>query len=109
MIPARNRVAPLIDKTAGGNGEHQQNGGELLHEGGSAPGNRPARSPPELTETVAGLLLESNPLRGLKLPKEKNPARVLLADAEYEALLNVAGDIDWRYRGAVPLPIGIHK
>lgn len=43
------------------------------------------------------------------MPKEKNPARVLLADAEYEALLNVAGDIDWRYRGAVPLPIGIHK
>jgi len=49
------------------------------------------------------LLLESNPLRGLKLPKEKNPARVLLTDAEYEALLEVAGDIDWRFRVALVL------
>ena len=49
------------------------------------------------------LLLESNPLRGLKLPKEKNPARVLLTDAEYEALLKVAGDIDWRFRVALVL------
>ena len=32
------------------------------------------------------LLLESNPLRGLKTPKQKNPARVLLTDAEYVAL-----------------------
>ena len=31
------------------------------------------------------LLLESNPLRGLKLPGEKNPARVLLTHSEYEA------------------------
>ena len=49
------------------------------------------------------LLLESNPLRGLKLPKEKNPARVLLTDAEYEALLKVAEDIDWRFRVALVL------
>ena len=37
------------------------------------------------------LLLGSNPLRGLKLPKEKNPIRVMLTQAEYEALLRVAG------------------
>ena len=35
-------------------------------------------------------ILESNPLRGLKMPAEKNPARVILTDAEYEALLRVA-------------------
>ena len=47
------------------------------------------------------LLLESNPLRGLKLPKEKNPTRVLLTQAEYEALLNVSPAVDWRFpRGA---------
>ena len=44
------------------------------------------------------LLLESNPLRGLKLPKEKNPRRVVLTQAEYEALLRVAGEVDWRFR-----------
>ena len=49
------------------------------------------------------LLMESNPLRGLKLPKQKNPTRVLLTDAEYDALLKVAGDIDWRFRVALVL------
>ena len=49
------------------------------------------------------LLLESNPLRGLKLPKEKNPRRVVLTQAEYEALLRVAGEVDWRFRVALVL------
>ena len=47
------------------------------------------------------LLLESNPLRGLKLPKEKNPARVLLTHSEYEALLEVSVGMDWRFRVAL--------
>ena len=47
------------------------------------------------------LLLESNPLRGLKTPKQKNPARVLLTDAEYEALLEVSEKMDWRFRVAL--------
>ena len=49
------------------------------------------------------LLLESNPLRGLKLPKEKNPTRVVLTEAEYDALLRVAGEVDWRFRVALVL------
>ena len=49
------------------------------------------------------LLLESNPLRGLKSPTEKNPLRVTLTQAEYEALLRVAGDVDWRFRVALVL------
>ena len=47
------------------------------------------------------LLLESNPLKGLKTPKQKNPARVLLTDGEYEALLNVSLQMDWRFRVAL--------
>ncbi|MXX35346.1 MAG: site-specific integrase [Gemmatimonadetes bacterium] len=47
------------------------------------------------------LLLESNPLKGLKTPKQKNPARVLLTDAEYEALLEVSKEMDWRFRVAL--------
>ena len=47
------------------------------------------------------LLLESNPLKGLKTPKEKNPTRVLLTQAEYEALLQVSAKMDWRYRVAL--------
>ncbi len=47
------------------------------------------------------LLLESNPLRGLKAPKEKNPTRVLLTHAEYEALLKVSPRVDWRFRVAL--------
>ncbi len=48
-------------------------------------------------------LLESNPLRGLKTPKEKNPTRVLLTEAEYEALLEVSLAMDWRFRVALVL------
>ena len=49
------------------------------------------------------LLLESNPLRGLKTPFEKNPTRVILTQAEYEALLRVADEVDWRFRVALVL------
>jgi len=49
------------------------------------------------------LLLESNPLRGLKAPSEKNPLRVILTQAEYEALLRVADEVDWRFRVALVL------
>ena len=47
------------------------------------------------------LLLESNPLRGLKTPSEKNPTRVMLTQAEYEALLLVAEEVNWRFRVAL--------
>ena len=46
------------------------------------------------------LLLEANPLRGLKPSREKNPTRVLLTATEYEALLEVSADMDWRFRVA---------
>ena len=49
------------------------------------------------------LLLESNPLRGLKAPKEKNPTRTLLTHAEYEALLEVSVGLGWRFRVALVL------
>jgi len=49
------------------------------------------------------LLIESNPLRGLKAPSEKNPTRVILTQAEYEALLRVADEVDWRFRVALVL------
>ncbi|MYJ18198.1 MAG: tyrosine-type recombinase/integrase, partial [Gemmatimonadetes bacterium] len=47
------------------------------------------------------LLLESNPLRGLRAPAEKNPTRVLLTDAEYQALLRASEAMDWRFRVAL--------
>ena len=49
------------------------------------------------------LLLESNPLRGLKVPREKNPTRVVLTQAEYEALLQASPEMDWRFRVALVL------
>ena len=47
------------------------------------------------------LLLDFNPVRGLKVPKEKNPTRVVLTDEEYEALLRVSSRVDWRFRVAL--------
>ncbi len=52
---------------------------------------------------AGGLLLESNPLKGLKVPREKNPTRVVLSQAEYDALLRVSAEIDWRFRVALVL------
>ena len=49
------------------------------------------------------LLLESNPLRGLKAPKRKNPVRVVLSDEEYRALLKVSRRVGWRFRVALVL------
>ena len=49
------------------------------------------------------LLLDSNPLKGLKTPKEKNPTRVVLSDEEYAALLGVSREVDWRYHVALVL------
>ena len=49
------------------------------------------------------LLLDSNPLRGLRTPTEKNPTRVVLAEEEYRALLQVSRKVDWRFRVALVL------
>ena len=49
------------------------------------------------------LLLDSNPLRGLRTPTEKNPTRVVLAEQEYRALLKVSRKVDWRFRVALVL------
>ena len=49
------------------------------------------------------LLLDSNPLRGLKTPKEKNPTRVVLSDEEYGALLGVSRRVGWRFHVALVL------
>ena len=49
------------------------------------------------------LLIDSNPLRGLRVPMEKNPTRVVLSGEEYEALLKVSGQVGWRFRVALVL------
>ncbi len=49
------------------------------------------------------LLLDSNPLRGLKTPTEKNPTRVVLPEEEYQALLGVSGQVNWRFYVALVL------
>ena len=49
------------------------------------------------------LLVESNPLKGLRLPKEKNPTRVVMSQEEYEALLEASWLMDWRFRVALVL------
>ncbi len=49
------------------------------------------------------LLLGSNPLRGLRTPKEKNPVRVVLSEEEYRAMLGVSRRVDWRFHVALVL------
>ena len=49
------------------------------------------------------LLLGSNPLKGLRKPKEKNPTRVVLTEDEYRALLGVSRQVGWQFHVALVL------
>ena len=49
------------------------------------------------------LLLGSNPLRGLSAPTAKNPTRVVLSEEEYQSLLRVSRQVDWRFHVALVL------
>ena len=49
------------------------------------------------------LLLDRNPLKGLRKPVEKNPTRVVLTEGEYHALLGVSRRLDWRFHVALVL------
>ncbi|WP_420635566.1 tyrosine-type recombinase/integrase, partial [Candidatus Palauibacter sp.] len=49
------------------------------------------------------LLLDRNPLKGLRKPIEKNPTRVVLTEEEYQALLQVSRQVDWRFHVALVL------
>jgi len=49
------------------------------------------------------LLLDRNPLKGLRKPREKNPTRVVLTEDEYQALLRVSRQVDWRFHVALVL------
>ena len=49
------------------------------------------------------LLVDRNPLKGLRKPTEKNPARVVLTEDEYRALLGVSRQVGWRFHVALVL------
>ncbi len=49
------------------------------------------------------LLLDRNPLKGLRKPREKNPTRVVLDDDEYRVLLGVSRQVNWRFHVALVL------
>ena len=50
-----------------------------------------------------GVLLERNPLKGIRLPKEESPKRPILRQEEYEALLAVAPRVSWQFELALVL------
>ena len=49
------------------------------------------------------LLLDRNPLKGLRKPREKNPTRVVLNEEEYRALVEVSRKVNWRFHVALVL------
>ena len=49
------------------------------------------------------LLLDRNPLKGLRKPVEKNPVRVVVTDKEYRGLLKVSRRVGWRFHVALVL------
>ncbi|HKV51094.1 MAG TPA: tyrosine-type recombinase/integrase [Gemmatimonadaceae bacterium] len=58
--------------------------------------------------TVSGngngeVLLERNPLKGIRLPKEESPRRPIVRHEEYEALLAVASRVSWQFELALVL------
>ena len=51
----------------------------------------------------SGYLLDRDPTAGLKMPREKNPRRVLIEQEECDRLFAVADQVDWRFRVAFVL------
>lgn len=48
-------------------------------------------------------LLKMNPTEGYPLPREKNPNRPRLSDERYRKMLEVADEVDWRFKLALVL------
>ena len=48
-----------------------------------------------------GSFLDRDPLRGLPLPREKNSRRITLSEEEYQRLLQVGADVNWRFKVAL--------
>ncbi len=58
--------------------------------------------------TMAGdgrgnVLLDRNPFKGYRIPREKNPRQVRISQDAYGALLDVSKNIDWRFHVALVL------
>lgn len=56
-----------------------------------------------LNWAVQADLLDANPTTGYPLPTEKNPRRPRLTEERYQAMLAVAGGVDWRFKLALVL------
>ena len=52
---------------------------------------------------LGAFLLDRNPMKGYKLPREKNPRRVVNTDEEYSALVAISKEFDWRFHVALVL------
>jgi integrase len=50
-----------------------------------------------------GVLLDRNPLSGLKLPREPSPRRPIMTEERFRAMLAVAPAVDWRLEAALIL------
>lgn len=48
-------------------------------------------------------LLDRNPVEGYPYPKEDSPSRPVVAEDRFRAMLEVAGEVDWRFRVALIL------
>jgi integrase len=47
---------------------------------------------------AGNLLLNANPLKGLKVPKEEAPNRPIVSEEQYRSLVETAAGMDWRFR-----------
>ena len=50
-----------------------------------------------------GVLLERNPLKGLKIPREESPNRPIMSQERYKVMLDVGDRVDWRFNVALIL------
>lgn len=48
-------------------------------------------------------LLDHNPVQGYPYPREESPNRPVLSEERFQAMLEVAGEVDWRFRLALVL------
>ena len=105
----RDRQAASLTKRDWNRFISDRRGGRVAPAGSTTEGvrNRIIQQDLQLLKAVlnwavdSGLLPEGNPFVGkrFRLPKEKNPQRVLISEEEYRAVLSVADQVCWRFKG----------
>lgn len=112
---SRNRSVEEINRQDWDRFERERRSGEIDARGHQVPDEqRESRKARIVAKDLKGLnavcnwgvqadLLRHNPVEGYPYPREKSPNRPVVSEERFQAMLEVAGEVDWRFRVALIL------